>query len=60
MIKKGDKIRIKPERQDDGDSQFNWEAIENEDGGRVRIAPVNIGLPITPNQVVETKMIEKI
>lgn len=58
MIAAGDQVFIKPEFQDAGDDQFTWQAIEDEDGGRVRIAPINIGLPITPNQVVETRMLE--
>lgn len=59
-IQKGDKIRIKPQWQDDGDDQFEWVAIEDEDGGRVRIAPTGTGLAFPPNQVVTTDMIEKV
>jgi len=33
MIKKGDRIRIKPEWQDPGDDKFIWVALEDEDGG---------------------------
>lgn len=61
-IKKGDKIRIKPEWQDAGDDDCVWLAIEDEDGGRVRIEPQ---LPaedwnpaLLPNQIVTTEMIE--
>lgn len=57
MIKKGDIVKIKPEWQDPGDEKFTWFAIEDEDGGRVRITPVDIGLPIPPNQVVTTDML---
>jgi hypothetical protein len=57
MIKKGDIVKIKPEWQDPGDEKFTWVAIEDEDGGRVRIAPVDIGLPIPPNQVVTSAML---
>lgn len=57
MIKKGDIVKIKPEWQDPGDEKFTWLAIEDEDGGRVRIAPVDIELPIPPNQVVTTDML---
>lgn len=58
MIKKGDQVRIKPEWQDKGDDLFFWLALEDEDGGRVRIAPIGTGLELTPNQVVETSMLE--
>ena len=57
-IRKGDTIRIKPEWQDPGDDKFHWIALEDEDGGRVRIAPTNTGLNIPPNQVVDTNMVE--
>jgi hypothetical protein len=57
-IRKGDTIRIKPEWQDPGDEKFVWVALEDEDGGRVRIAPINTGLAIPPNQVVNTNMVE--
>ena len=29
MIRKGDKVTIKPEWQDDGDDQFDWFAAED-------------------------------
>lgn len=58
MIKKGDTVRIKPEWQDAGDDTLHWIAIEDEDGGRVRITPTNTGLEFPPNQVVETSMLE--
>lgn len=58
MIKKGDTVLIKPEWQDEGDHTLTWVAIENEDGGRVRIAPTDTGLAFPPNQVVTTDMLE--
>lgn len=58
MIKKGDTVRIKPEWQDKGDSDLHWIAIEDEDGGRVRIAPTNTGLTFPPNHTVVTSMLE--
>lgn len=57
VIKKGDVVTIKPEWQDKGDDKYVWVAIEDEDGGRVRIAPANTGLSYPPNQVVETSML---
>lgn len=56
-IKAGDAVRIKPEWQDPGDSNYVWIALEDEDGGRVRIQP-QLGLPINPNTVVPTFMLE--
>lgn len=57
-IRKGDTIRIKPEWQDPGADKYHWVALEDEDGGRVRIAPTNTGLAIPPNQDVDTSMVE--
>lgn len=57
MIKKGDIVKIKPEWQDPGDDKFTWVAIEDEDGGRVRITPADIGLRFPPNQVVTIDML---
>lgn len=58
LITKGTPLRIKPEWQDEGDDEFEWVALEDEDGGRVRISPKNTGLDIPPNQVVTTEMVE--
>lgn len=57
MFKQKDIIKIKPEYQDEGDESLIWIALENEDGGRIRIAPLNTGLAIPPNQVVTVDMI---
>ena len=56
MIKAGDKVTIKPECQDPGDDRIAWVAVEDEDGGRVRIQ-AQVGLPIKPTQVVTTDML---
>jgi len=58
-IRRGDRLRIRPEWRDAGDEAFDWFALEDEDGGRVLIAPL-IDLPIPPRQVVTTDMIERI
>jgi hypothetical protein len=57
IIRKGDRLRIKPEWRDEGDEEIVWIAIEDEDGGRVRIQP-QLDMPIKPNQVVTTDMVE--
>ncbi len=56
-IKRGDRIRIRPEWRDPGDEEFVWIALKDEDGGRVRIAAL-MDLPILPHQIVTTDMIE--
>jgi hypothetical protein len=58
-IRAGQRVHIRREWQDAGDDKFIWVAIEDEDGGRVRISAVNTGLMIPSNQVVETRMLEE-
>lgn len=58
-IKRGDEVRILPEWQDTGDDRFVWLALEDEDGGRVRIEPQIPGLAFLPNQVVEVRMLAR-
>ena len=57
MIRKGQKVHIKPEWQDAGDGDFTWVALEDEDGGRVKISPLMPELPFPPVSVVETRML---
>jgi hypothetical protein len=59
MIKAKDILKIKPEYQDKGDETIVWVALEDEDGGRVRIAALNTGMSFPPNQIVSTMMVEK-
>ena len=58
-IRRGDHLRIRPEWRDEGDETFDWVALEDEDGGRVLIAP-RMDLPIQPRQAVTTDMVERI
>jgi hypothetical protein len=39
MIRKGDQVEIKPEWQDEGDSEYVWIAFNDEEKGRVDIVP---------------------
>lgn len=57
-ICKGDTVRILPQWCDPGDDQLTWIALEDEDGGRVRISPTNTGLTIAPQHIVLTSMLE--
>ena len=57
-ISKGDTVRILPQWRDPGDDKLTWIALEDEDGGRVRITPTNTGLTIAPQYVVLTTMLE--
>lgn len=52
---KGDRVRILPEFQDEGDDDFVWVVVGDEEKGRVDISPINTGMKITPVQVVQAK-----
>ena len=55
-IKRNQLIRFKPEWSDPGDEEIVFVAIEDEDGGRVKVR-AELGMTINPVQVVETRMI---
>ena len=59
MIHKGDEVRLKPRWQDDGDSEFTWIAVNDEEKGRIDICPINIKLPIKPIYCVKTEWLER-
>lgn len=56
-IKQGDRVTFKPEWRDPGDARVTFVAIEDEDGGRVKVR-AELGLPINPVSVVTVDMIE--
>jgi hypothetical protein len=56
-IEAGDVVRIRPEWQDAGDDKCTFIAVEDEDGGRVKIQ-AQLGLPINPTQVVNVQWLE--
>lgn len=55
MIKQGNIVKIKPAFQDAGDDSIVWLAIEDEDGGRVRIEAQLPNMEIKPTQVVRVE-----
>lgn len=57
-IKQGDKVKFKPEWQDAGDEEITFVALEDEDGGRVRIGAVGVLTRFVPTQIVLTSMLE--
>lgn len=54
---RGDAVEILPEFQDDGDDEFLWVVVEDEEKGRVNITPIDIDLSIKPNYVVTVDQI---
>ena len=57
LFQTGDVLVIRPEWSDAGDEHFKWIAMEDEDGGRIRIQLMDTGLPLPPNQIVTIDMI---
>ena len=55
MIKQGQIVEIKEQYQDDGDDQFTWVAVDDEEKGRVTITPTDIALEIKPQYVVNVE-----
>ena len=54
LIRKGDLVEILPTFQDEGDSDFQWVAVDDEEKGRVFIATINSGMRIRPVHVVQS------
>lgn len=58
MFKKNDLVEILPGFQDPGDNDFQWVVLEDEDGGRVEISPVDIPMNVRPRYIVLTNQIQ--
>jgi hypothetical protein len=57
MFKAGDIVEILPPFRDEGDDNFTWQVLADEDKGRVDICPVDIPLRIKPIYKVQTSQI---
>ena len=57
-IKSGDKVKIKPEWQDDGDDNIEFIAIADQGGDRVLIGALGVLMNFTPTQVVPVSMLD--
>jgi hypothetical protein len=55
--KKGDIVRFLPDYED-GKEEFDYILIEEPDGGRVKVMPLESGLEIPPVYVVETNWLK--
>lgn len=58
MLKKGDEVRILPEFQDVGDSDFIWIVMADEEKGRVDVCPVNVAMKIKPTYTLRSHQVE--
>ena len=59
MIKQGDILKFK-EILEKGEENLIFCAIENEDGGRVKVQVINTNLSLKPIFIYETKDLKKI
>lgn len=55
--RKGDRVEILPDYQDQGDSDFTWVVLTDEDRGRVDIQPIDHPMAIKPTYTVEVTQI---
>lgn len=58
-LKKGDIVRFIPEYED-GENEFDYTLIEDPDGERVKVIPMNSELEMPPIQVVRTEWLIRI
>lgn len=59
-IKKGDLVEILKDYQDEGDDEFTWVAVDDEDKGRVTVSPINSTLTIKPTYVVNVEWVRNL
>jgi hypothetical protein len=59
MIKQGDILKFK-EILEKGEENLIFLAIENEDGGRVKVQAINVNLTLKPIYIYESKDLKKI
>ncbi len=57
MFKSGDQVEILPEYQDEGDDQFCWVCVNDEEKGKIDISPLGTKLRIPPIYAVHTNQI---
>ena len=55
---KGDIVKIRPEFQDDGDHEFTWVVLADEEKGRVDVSAIDSALTIKPIHTVKTEWLE--
>jgi hypothetical protein len=56
-FRKGDRVLILPEFQDEGDGELIWQVVADEEKGRVDISPVSIKLQLKPRYTVKAEWI---
>lgn len=59
-FRKGDHVEILPDFQDEGDADYTWVVVTDEDRGRVDIQPINHPMAIKPTYTVEVGQIRPV
>lgn len=59
-FQKGDVVEILPQFQDEGDSEYVWTVVDDEEKGRVLISALNSALHIRPIHTVQAEWIKLI
>ena len=58
LVRAGQVIRLLPHFYDEGDEEFEFIAVDDEEKGRV-LVQVQVDLPIKPTQIVYSYMIDR-
>lgn len=56
---KGDIVKIRPAFQDEGDDEFTWVVLNDEEKGRVDISAIDSPMTIKPIHTVQVDWLER-
>ena len=56
---KGQVVKIRPEFQDDGDDEYTWVVLKDEEKGRVDISAIDSLLKIKPIHTVQVEWLDR-
>lgn len=56
---KGQVIKIRPEFQDEGDDEYTWVVLNDEEKGRVDISAIDSVMKIKPIHTVQVEWLER-
>jgi len=58
-LKVGERVKIKPEFQDEGDDDFHWHVVGDESKGRVDVSANIPGMKIQPTHTLQSHMVDR-
>lgn len=58
MLNRGETVRILPQYQDQGDDEFTWVVVGDEEKGRVDVSPVSIPMKVKSIYALEVEQVE--